>query len=385
MRLGILLSLFLIGCAKNTNDKCGNKILAVANVAPGQYQLQELTLPTLNSPYTLSGPPAKIYYKSGVDDNGFTGAPAQPNYTRAGDTCVPMDTQSSMAVSLYAQFEKIWQFEQKLGIISWLTWPRRVGLDINITTSEGAIHNNAHYFGAWDSIAVQPYGIRGVPLGLNPGVLGHEHFHAHFQRQVLTHVTLRVPSLLIESLFYPGFGAKPMPDDIERVDFRKPRGLNAFVLRGWNEGLADVYGAIYSGNPRFFDESLPQFKEQRALTAQILPLISAGGIKDFAQRSTKRGLSNLAYDEGAKVARVLYRIAMSGVEPPEQFLVRLLNRLKEIPDQIVPTFETEVMEFERVLEILLRDFPRTASVCQTVRAAVSDAALQRSFAQCSGI
>jgi len=44
-------------------------------------------------------------------------------------------------------------------------------------------HNNAHYFSKSDSIAVIPYSQNGLSLSLNPGVLGHEHFHAHFQSQ----------------------------------------------------------------------------------------------------------------------------------------------------------------------------------------------------------
>lgn len=386
MRLSLLLTLFLIGCANNTNDKCGGKILAVAPVAPGQYDLQELTLPTLNSPYSLSGVPAKIYYQSGVGDSGFEGPVAQPRYTRSGDTCVPMDTQSSIAVSVYAQFEKIWQFEQKLGTVSMLSYPRKVGLDINVTTrSGGTIHSNAQYYGSLDAIAVQPYILGGVPLGLNPGVLGHEHFHSHFQQQVIRVINAKISSFLVDSLFYPGIGTKPTPDDIDRVDFKKPKGLNAFVLRGWNEGLADLYGAIYSKNPRFFDESLPQFKEQRALTADVVRLMNGTTLKAISFNSTAKQLADRSYEQGAYLARLMYRLSNAGVESQEQFLVRVLSRLKAIPDEVIPSFETEVMDFERVVEILLKDFPRTAIVCQTLRQGISKEAMLRSFSQCSGL
>lgn len=395
MRLGLWITSIsiaassLVGCA-DANNKCGNKVLALWPTESGEYTFQEIILSTLNDPYSLSGGAAKIYYESMIGGNGYTGKVAQPRYTRTGDLCVPMDAASSMAVSLYAQFERIMQFENRNGTLDMLTWPRRVGLDIHVRSTEGMTHNNAHYFGQGDSIAVLPYNLEGVPLGLNPGVMAHEHFHGHFQRQVISVTNAQLaPAFDVESLFYSSFApnqvsAKPTVEDVDRADLNTARGLNAFVLRAWNEGLADLYGAIFSGNPRFFDESLPALKDARALTSKITPFMSAYVLQFNARKIVQpKDLVGVSYTQGAYLARLMYAVANSGVETPEKFLVHVMRRLKDIPPAIVPQYDTQVLEFEAVVPILLNGFPLNKMSCGALRRSLSKETMNKSFAPCS--
>jgi hypothetical protein len=395
MRLGLWITSMamfasgLMGCADARNN-CGNKVLALWPSASGEYTFQEVILSTLNDPYSLSGGAAKIYFESMIGGNSFSGKVAQPRYTRSGDLCVPMDTASSMAVSMYAQFERIMQFENRNGTLDMLTWPRRVGLDINVRASDGMTHNNAFYLGQGDSIAVLPYNLDGVPLGLNPGIMAHEHFHAHFQRQVISVMNSHLaPAFDVDSLFYSSFApqrasAKATVEDVDRADINTARGLNAFVLRAWNEGLADLYGAIFSGDPRFFDQSLPALKNARALTSKIAPFMSAFGLQFNARKiSDPKNLVAISYDQGAYLARLMYALANSGVETPEKFLVRVMRRLKDIPPAILPEYESKVLEFEAVLPILLNDFPLNENSCATLRKSVSKEFMKKSFALCS--
>jgi len=395
MRLGLWITSILIatsnlvGCA-DANNKCGNKVLALWPSASGEYTFQEVILSTLSDPYSLSGGAAKIYYESMIGGNGFSGQVAQPRYTRSGDLCVPMDAASSMAVSVYAQFERIMQFENRNGTLDMLTWPRRVGLDIHVRSTEGMTHNNAHYFGQGDSIAVLPYNLEGVPLGLNPGIMAHEHFHGHFQRQVISVTNAQLaPAFDVESLFYSSFApaqvsAKPTVEDVDRADLNTARGLNAFVLRAWNEGLADLYGAIYSGNPRFFDESLPALKNARALTSKIAPFMSAYGLQFNARKIVDpKNLVAISYDQGAYLARLMFAVANSGAETPEKFLVHVMRRLKDIPPAIVPEYDSKVLEFEAVVPILLKDFPLNEKSCAALNKSISKQTMKKSFASCS--
>jgi|GEM_PF-6058866 len=396
MRFGIwfttvmLISASLVGCA-DSHNKCGNKVLALWPTDTGEYSFQEIQLSTLNDPYKLSGDAAKIYYQSLIGGSGYTGKVAEPRYTRAGDLCVPMDAASSMAVSLYARFERILQFEQRNGFSEMLTWPRTVGLDINVRASDGMTHNNAHYFGQVDAIAVLPYNLQGLPLALNPGVIAHEHFHGHFQRQVVATINAQLaPSFDYESVFYSVFNlvtvaaAKPTVEDVERGDLRTPRGLNAFVLRAWNEGLADVYGAVFSKNPNFFSESLPQLKETRSLSAPAAFFMSADTLKRDVERiQDPKSLVGLSYDQGAYLARLMYSVANSGVETQEQFLARIMHRLKDIPPAIIVDYDTRVLNFEEVVAVLLKDFPMNSLACAAVRKALSKSEMVRSFSACS--
>jgi hypothetical protein len=280
------------------------------------------------------------------------------------------------------------QFESRIGTLDMLSWPRKVGLDIHVNSSDGMSHNNAHYFGQGDAIAVLPYNMKGLPLGLNPGVLAHEHFHGHFQRHVIAVTNAQLmPTFDPEALFYSAFnmaGAKPTVEDVDRGDLRTPRGLNAFVLRAWNEGLADVYGSIYSKNPQFFNASIPALKEARALDAPLAMFMSAAIFQFNAERiMDPKSLVAISYDQGAYLARLMYSIAQSGAETPEKFLVRILRRLDDIPAAIVGDYDNRVLEFEEVLPVLLKDFPLGAKNCASIRATVSKELMKKSFAECS--
>lgn len=388
----LLLGWALLTACADSGQKCGNKVLAIVPTTAGEYNFQEVVLSTLNNPYELSGGAAKIYFESIIGANGFAGKVAQPRYTRSGDLCVPMDAASTMAVSLYAQFEKIMMFEAKNETLDMLQWPRRVGLDIHVRSTDGMTHNNAHYFGAGDSIAVLPYNLTGVPLGLNPGVMAHEHFHGHFQRQVNAPLNGLLPSLFdIESVFYGAFNlaatsAKPAVEDVEGGDMTTPRGLNAYILRAWNEGLADFYGSIYAGNPRFFNESLPNLKDTRALNATLVRFVSSKVLAETVQRvQDPKSLVAVSYEQGSYLARLMYALSQSGVEAPEKFLVRVMRKLKDIPTAVVPTYESKVIEFEAVVPMLLKDFPLDAKTCGLVRKSISKELMAESFTACPAL
>lgn len=387
--LVIALGLVLLpGCA-DSGQKCGDKILALMPSDNGDYTFQEVKFSTLNDPYNMSGGAAKIYFESLIGGSGYVGKTAQPRYTRSGNVCVPMDAPSSMAVSLYAQFEKIMMFEAKLGTLDMLKWPRKVGLDIHVRSTDGMTHNNAHYFGAGDAIAVLPYNLKGVPLAINPGVMAHEHFHGHFQAQVNAAINqLLPPAFDTESVFYSAFNmnvsAKPTVEDVESGNLLTPRGLNAYVLRAWNEGLADLYGAIYSGNPRFFDESLPMLSETRSLKADAVRFMPARKLTARVREvQDPKSLVAVSYEQGSYLARLMYSIATSGSEKPEQFLVRIMRKLKDIPPAISADFDRQTIEFERIMPILLKDFPLNPVACEQLRRSVSRTMMSGSFAVCT--
>ncbi len=386
MRIWIVLSLLLIGCA-NKDNRCGNKVLTLWPSVQGDYSFQEIKLETLSSPYELSGRVAKIYYESGLGKSGLRGAVAQPRFTRSGDVCVPMDAQSSLAVNVYAQFEALHRFEEKLGTVGLLSWPRKVGIDIHLRSSDGTTHNNAHYISAGDSIAVIPYSLGALPLSANQGIIAHEHFHAHFNAAVVIPVNTSLTAAIddFENLFYQGGSFKPTIDDVDHADISRPRGLNAFVLRAWNEGLADLYGAIYTHNPRFFDESLPTINGARSLNAPLIPFSNRIDLTNVARQAWKPGeLVGVSYGQGALLARLMYRIAMSGVETPEEFLARMIHRLADISPAIVNTYDTQVLNFEDIVPILLKDFPLTPESCGFMRVVLSKELMVKGLAQCSG-
>lgn len=376
MRIWLLLSLLLIGCA-NKDQKCGNKVLTLWPTSPGQYSFQEITLTTLSSPYELSGGAAKIYFESIFSGSGYQGSVAQPRYTKSGDTCVPMDAQSSVAVAVYAQFESLLNFEKRMGTADLLSWPRKVGIDIHVRSIDNTTHNNAHYISG-DKIAVLPFSLPGLPLGLNQGIIAHEHFHGHFQAGVVNLVNAGLAALS------PDF--KPTVEDVEGADLASARGLNTLVLRAWNEGLADVYGAIYTGNPSFSSESLPSLAISRTLDAPLEPFLALNRFVGQAMRARQpRQMVQETYNQGTVLARLMYKLSQSGTEAPEEFLSRIIHRLKDIAPAIVKTYDTQILKFEDIVPILLKDFPLQRSSCRDLGIVLSRDLIVKGFAQCTGV
>jgi hypothetical protein len=337
--------------------------------AQGHYTFQQIALLDLGSQYRLASQSATIYYENGLSDSSFEGAVAEPRLTNAGGACIPEDIASSLAVNVYAQFERLHRFELELGSASQLSWPRKVGVEIHLSGSPTDIANNAHYFGDQDVITIMPYTLNEVPVALNQGIIAHEHFHAHFQSQVMAHLDLGVPLDLSES------------------DLGTNSGVNNFVLRGWNEGLADFFAAVYTGRPDSFDASVKA--PARNLTGSLSPMMLGMDFANLARGATSHPemdrmllLTRTSYGEGSLLAKLLYRLAFSGGLPPKVFLAHVMASLDKIPSLVSPIYGLEVMDFETIVPLLLRDFPVNDTACANLAMVLSKGLMQREFTQC---
>lgn len=392
MRLGLLLSLFLIGCANSTN-KCGDTVVLLWPDAKGAYSFQEVLLSTLKSPYELKGSAAEVYYEPSFTDSGFEGEVARPRLTNSDGVCVPTDVGSSMSLTAYAIMERLQQFENILGTSSQLSWPRQMGVEFHITGDEIDVHNNAHYYGQQDVMGVVPYTQSNLPVTLNHGILAHEHFHAHFQSQVIAKINVSMPMIVAaEKLFYPAgvFGLKPTVEDLS-ADFRSPLGLNNYILRSLNEGLADFFGAIFTGRADFFSDSMPETRGYRSLDLPLAPLADSGQFQDFANHiipqpgQISRSMTSLAYEQGTFIARLFYKLSQSGVLSPNEFLAHVMQRLDQLPAAVTPEYSTSVLEPDSLVSVLLSGMPLNATACADLRKTVGKNAMTKGFAKCSGL
>jgi hypothetical protein len=376
-----------VGCANNPSDDCGGSVLLLWPTAAGDFKFREIQLPTLKSPTELKGAAAEVYYDARITERGYEGPVARPSLTRTnGNVCVPMDAQSSMALTTYAHVERLYFFDQKLNVADQLSWPRKVGVDIRLLGGEGISHSNAHYFARIDAMAVVPYRQEGLPLSLNPGIIAHEHFHAHFQSQVNNPINQAIASVIsIEEFFYAGFfGNKPTVEELEARP-QSVEALNKFVIRSWNEGLADFYGAVYSQQADFFSASLQKLGPLRDLAGplQLLKtgqeLVRQAGSFDPAQRS----IVSTSYQQGTLLARLMYKIVQSGSVSSEDLLKMILQRLSKISDMASPIFATRVMDFEDAVPLLIEGVKLNAEGCKAASSALSKSVMLRSFPQCA--
>lgn len=372
MRFALALSLFLIGCA-NAHDRCGGKYLIPWPNAEGRYTFQEVPLTTLPNPYRLSGEAAEVYSENVLTNEGFNGPVAEPHFTRSGDVCVPTDTASSATVSAYAQMEKLYDFERALGSAGQIKWPRKVGVNVHLTGRPIDVVNNAHYYGEQDAMALVPYDRADLPTTFNLGIVAHEHFHAHFQAMVydVFNASLKV-IVSVEKLFLPdAIAFRASAEDLTRSDPNTPRGRNNYVLRGWNEGLADFFAAIYTGSPDFFAASLPEYGPRRHLN---LPLARLGPSRAYYEDT---------YGQGALLARALFAIAHKADRPPEAVLRLVLERLPDLPRALMSTYGQTPFEADAVLPILLRGLTIKRPLCDVLKQVMSGEALKKGFAACA--
>ncbi len=382
--LSLTFALALTGCGKKSSSE-STYLLPWAD-ANGKYSLQEVAISTLTSGHAVKGQAAEIYAEPNFSGSGFSGHIAEPRLTKSGHVYVPMDIESSLALTVYAQFERIYQFENTIGTAAQLRWPRKVGIELNLTNGDGSDHNNAHYFTALDVVGILPYSLAGVPFAVNQAIVSHEHFHAHFQSQVMNPLAalagLQVVSSL-ENLFYGALS----PAMNSGREGQGPKFLNDLVLRAWNEGLADFFAVVYTGHPDLFSASMPKIAKARALDEALRPILPGADLEAAANAVgfDRSHLLGMAYAQGTALARILYRASISGVESPRAFLARVMNHLHEIPAAVQDSYLTQVLDFDRVLPVLLDGFPLSHNVCSDLQLTMTKATYMRGFAACAGL
>lgn len=311
----IFLSVF--GCTRS--DKAGQKFLLPWPDEHGQESLQVVTIETLNSPYELSGPAAKVYLQSGFSNSGYLGDPVHPQMTVVDGIFIPINALSSLGLVLYAHMERIQKLDVELGFHTGLHWPRQVGYQILMQGAESSAleFNNALYFWDWDAIAFMPTTNGKTSLAINPGVIAHEHYHAHFYHRVQA----SLPQLSHKTAL-----------DIFNEEV---------VLRGWNEGLADYYGFIYSKNPEFLEMSFGHSDGQRRKlnVKRGYPVRTAATLyKSFEKQfQNQEPYTGFAYFIGTDIARTLYQLvevaeADAPISTHKRMMQFVTQRLDQIPN-----------------------------------------------------
>jgi hypothetical protein len=370
--------LLAAGCAKKPK---GDMTFLLPWLTPqGNYELREITIKTLASPYAVRGSAAEVYYQPAFDETGAKGKIAETHLTKSGNVFVPLDSQSSLALVVYAQFEQLYFYEQDLGISEQLRWPRKVAVDLSIGQGGQDSFNNAHYFTGIDTIGILPFtSSKGVPLAVNQGIVAHEHFHAHFESQVL------VPIQSILGITHVGaiktWSIEPKAD----VGVLSAEEGNDIVLRAWNEGLADLFAALYTGSANFFEQTMPVEAHDRDLSQGLVLFEDAKTLKRDAPNMNGYQRIGEAYRQGTALSRLLYLLALSGAESPRHFQTRIANRLHLLPKKYAPLYNREVLDFDRIVPDLLQGFPlkKGDSNCEALRLVMIQKHLQDSFPQCS--
>lgn len=200
------------------------------------------------------------------------------------------------------------------------------------------LHDNAYWDPVAKLFAVLPFkDIRELPMGMNLGVIAHEYSHAVFSSRVFTNPG--VPWMYTEYFAAPE---------------KWLRAMN--INRSVNEGLADFFGAVVTGDPAFLRKSLSDHAPSRRLDPDE-PRCMTRDLKD-ALHSTPHAQYN-PYPVGSVLAAVLWEsLAGAPVERRDAVAQALVDSM----ELLEPVFSKDGALGDRVqlvdvLDVLVSAYP----------------------------
>lgn len=177
------------------------------------------------------------------------GRPVNFAWFESGGVVYPEDFHSLAMATIYFNFEKAQTYFRAVGAslpsLPVLYQPTfRAGPSDDLQE----ITDNAYWDRFNRTFAVLPFrDIQELPLGMNAGVIAHEYSHAVFSHLVFPEED-EVPWLLQRYLE-------------DRSQYSRAMNYVASV----DEGIADYFGAVVSGDPAFFRKSFSEHAEDRRL------------------------------------------------------------------------------------------------------------------------
>lgn len=262
----------------------------------GEYSLQTLELSGLRDLKTLSGQFARFVFSPRVVDGKLQGHSPRGRFIKnSRNEYVPVDDLTQQMVVLYAHMQKFAELDEELGAGGVNTWPRDIGVAVRM---KGGVKNNAFYDGRTDSMLFVPYTWNHLPISINGGILAHEHFHSLFYKlvikgnleEVIDRSSLHDREDIVlndEELKNPP-ESSPLKSFFGQRTLANPELIHKYHLEtltsGLNEGLADFWGWVYSGDPDFIAMSIPIEKDDRSLN------LRAGDI--YPQLPSKKKMMN---------------------------------------------------------------------------------------------
>lgn len=363
--------------------------------ASGEYRLQEITLHSFHQPETLQGSWAKILVDPFITNGALDGTPPVGRYVKSGGVAVPADYVSLVSTTVYAHLERLHDIDVETGADRKIRWPLNIGVQANVIDRRDPstfIKNNALYDGGLDALLFVPYTDKGLPISLNAGILAHEHFHRIFQGLVMDQVISVQKSRMnskMQVAHTSGISGRCMWHDhssenssgdaiartrpadatrlhesLERIDV--PVDVyNEFLLRAINEGLADFWGWVYTGDSNYVGRSLPlRESELRRMDQKVGRL---GGIDDIKNRlkdlRNGDGLVSedervsMAYRLGTEYALFMRSLALSvsdGNEASPRSRMILAQALIKALPQVSETIAARVISDEIQPDVLLK-------------------------------
>lgn len=346
------------GCSwsKKEAKNDGSLRVQIPFVTNGEYGLRVVELLTLKNLPQLQGLAANFLIDPDSASGRLKGRLPSIRYIRDTEgVIVPTDDLSLQLLTVYAHFEKLKSLDDQSGVGENLHWPQTVAVNAQFNSNDGMVENNALYSGQYDALLFVPYTQSSLPLMANGGVIGHEHFHAIFQKMLIGPLKSKYPENNRPTVHERLSGADGIVEDSALRD-----KYHAVLMRGINEGLADVWAWVYTGDTVFVGRSLPQEKLRRALDVQVERFSDKAEIFNAVSRGEDPSyLLAMSYQHGTQLARSIQNFAKlySGQKkiPLEQVRkmvgVAVIQSLSQMQKEFAQLKDTEFFTVSRAANI----------------------------------
>lgn len=368
IKFAILVSALFMGCQRAPTrwEPGAPFVTQVALGTNSEAPLQVVQLFGVKDSKTLRGDVVEFKISPGEkregNNKGLVGQAPVARFIESRDgVMIPADVLTLQMTSLYFHLQSLKKLESKVLPKGGLTWPRHVGLRA-LALDPASRFNNAFYGSELDVLYFVPYTQNQLPVPLNAGVIGHEHFHAYFAKQVILPLRTKKKSVYLD-----------------------------YVLKSLNEGLADVWGWLYTGDPDFIALSMPQLLKKRTLEIQanselhIKPesLLRAEAFE--AQqlcpnlercKSANQLTIDEAYENGTELARLIKAVTYSIQKESKisfealrvqmgQQLMTLLHRIEILAQEDNLSLEQVVIEWHNIAQV------KSPQDCEMIKSALS--------------
>jgi hypothetical protein len=285
----------LAGCGQPTT------VRIIDEVSPdGTFGTTDVELTTLDDLDTMTGEVAVILGEPRIavtdtppaedrgqnrDDYIHDRGHVSTRWARAGDVAVATDLDTLVIFTLYAHVERAVAHFEEVGV-DWTSYgPDGSGGQMPVAYSpdlgggsNSHMVDNAAFLGSLDMLAFFPNrDLEEVPLAMNPGVVAHEYSHRVFYYEMWE-------------------GREYGPETVAML----------YMLRSINEGLADFFGTMVTGDPRFMAHSFtgrtgPNREVSAVRTATAAWVEGVENMHDLSEFQNP-------YELGTVLATFLYRV-----------------------------------------------------------------------------
>jgi hypothetical protein len=277
----------VVGCGeslKPADTGAGNAtVLTYMPQEEGGYRLQKFELIGISDIKEVAGRFVRFFVSPKITQQDgkekMVGSAPRAQFIRnsAGDY-VASDSFTIELFSIYAHMQKLAALDEELGAAGVNKWPRDIG--VAVRAEGGGMVNNAQYYGPADVMYFVRYTKSELPIQVNAGVLAHEHFHSLFYKLVPASKAARtsVHNHLAETADAPQkpviISEAPKDLNVQLQVLKAPlsersaetdQEMREVYYGALNEGFADFWGWMYTGDPDFIALSLPENKELRTL------------------------------------------------------------------------------------------------------------------------